>query len=147
MSLKDLSIIKKGSLILKPGQRSDISRAQPPKPQITKSESHKRDPDAKMDNPKLAALSNKFMDDKGCEIDKRCFCLIAGDFEDAKSNAFALSASFNIFDDHTIKKKADIRSHLIEVIVEMCPEIVKSISQLIPEFKSLFRFNDLQNYK
>jgi len=27
MSLKDLSIIKKGSLILKPGQRSDISRA------------------------------------------------------------------------------------------------------------------------
>ena len=53
-----------------------------------------------MDNPKLAALSDKFMDDKGCEIDRRCFCLIAGDFEDPKSNAFALSASVNVFDDH-----------------------------------------------
>lgn len=101
MSLKELSTIKNGLLVLRPGkQRSEISTAKPPMPEIIKPSTHKRDPDAKMDNPKLAALSDKFMDDKGCEIDRRCFCLVTGDSEDPKSNAFALSASVNVFDDH-----------------------------------------------
>jgi len=29
------------------------------------------------------------------------------------------------------------------VIVELCPEILKSLTQLIPEFKAIFRFGDL----
>ena len=29
------------------------------------------------------------------------------------------------------------------VIVELCPEILKSVTQLIPEFKAMFRFKDL----
>ena len=32
---------------------------------------------------------------------------------------------------------------MANVIIELCPEILKSITQLIPEFKALFRFNDL----
>lgn len=94
-----------------------------------------------MDNPNLAALSTTFADDENCKIDKRCICLILG--ERAESNAFAISASINIFDEPQVKKKVEARVQLYQVIVEMCPENLKSITQLLPEFAALNRYSDL----
>lgn len=94
-----------------------------------------------MDNPKLAALSTTFTDDQNCQIDKRCICLILGERSD--SNAFTISASINIFDEPQVKKKLDARAQLYHVIVEMCPENLKSLSQLVPEFTALYRYSDL----
>lgn len=94
-----------------------------------------------MDNSKLAALSSTFTDDSNCQIDKRCICLILG--ERAETNAFAVSASINIFDEPQVKKKVDARAQLYHVIVEMCPENLKSLTQLVPEFTALFRYSDL----
>ena len=36
-----------------------------------------------------------------------------------------------------------MRAKLVNIIIEFCPEIMKSMTQLIPEFKALFRFSDL----
>jgi len=40
-----------------------------------------------------------------------------------------------------------VTAKLANIIVEVCPEILKSVTQLIPEFKALFRFNDLAKNK
>ena len=40
-----------------------------------------------------------------------------------------------------------MRTKLSNVIIELCPEILKSATQLVPEFKGLFRFGDLHPNK
>ena len=42
-----------------------------------------------------------------------------------------------------MKKKLDARAQLYHVIIEMCPENLKSITQLVPEFTALYRYSDL----
>jgi hypothetical protein len=54
-----------------------------------------------------------------------------------------VSLSFNVFDEPKVPKKLEARIKLNNVIVELCPEILKSLTQLIPEFKAIFRFGDL----
>lgn len=58
-----------------------------------------------------------------------------------------MSASINIFDEPKVIKKLEARSKLNNVIIEVCPEILKSLTQLIPEFKAVFRFKDLYHNK
>jgi len=96
-----------------------------------------------MDNPQLEKRSRTFLDDTGCRIDKRCFGLIVGDEGDPKSNAFELSAQVNIFEDRNTQRKLDSRSHVLNIIFELCPQNLKSMTLLIPEFKALFRYQDL----
>ena len=79
-------------------------------------------------------------------IDKRCFFLAVGD-DDNTSNAFTMSASINIFDEPKVQKKMEARTKLSNVIIELCPEILKSATQLVPEFKAAFRFKDLYTNK
>ena len=95
-----------------------------------------------MNNPRLAKRSETFDDDNGIRVDKRCFFLAVGD-DDNASNAFTMSASINIFDEPKIQRKLEARTKLSNIIIELCPEILKSATQLIPEFKGLFRFGDL----
>lgn len=64
-----------------------------------------------------------------------------------KENAFTISASINVFDEPKVPKKLEARLKLNNVIVELCPEILKSLTQLIPEFKAVFRFKDLYKNK
>jgi len=102
----------------------------------------KRDVRQVMDNPRLASRSDTFFDDNNVKIVKRCFFLAIGD-DDHQGNAFSLVMSFNIFDEPGVLKKCEVKAKLANVIVELCPEVLKSITQLIPEFKALFRFKDL----
>ena len=41
----------------------------------------------------------------------------------------------------------EVRTKLTNVIIELCPEILKSATQLVPEFKAAFRFKDLYKNK
>mmetsp|Transcript_34268 Transcript_34268/g.42336 ORF Transcript_34268/g.42336 Transcript_34268/m.42336 type:complete len:187 (+) Transcript_34268:2243-2803(+) len=95
-----------------------------------------------MDNPRLAVRSEVFTDDDGIKISKRCYFLAIGD-DDHQGNAFSVVLSFNIFDEPAMQKKIEVKVKLSNVIVELCPEVLKSITQLIPEFKAMFRFKDL----
>ena len=95
-----------------------------------------------MNNNRLGKRSETFDDDNGVRVDKRCFFLAVGD-DDVTSNAFTLSVSINIFDEPKVQKKMEARTKLSNVIVELCPEILKSATQLVPEYKAMFRFGDL----
>lgn len=95
-----------------------------------------------MDNPRLEARSEVFMDDEGLKITKRCFFLAIGD-DDHSGNAMTLVLSYNAFDEPTTKKIIVVKAKLSNLIIEMCPEVLKSITQLVPEFKAMFRFKDL----
>jgi len=54
-----------------------------------------------------------------------------------------VSTSFNAFDDPQVRKKAEIGFTLSHILVELCSEALASLTQLIPEFKALFRYEDL----
>merc|ERR1719362_704367 len=95
-----------------------------------------------MDNPRLVARSETFSNDDGVKVIKRCYFLAIGD-DDLTGNAFSLVLSFNVFDEPTVQKKIEVKIKTANVIIELCPEILKSITQLIPEFKAMFRFKDL----
>lgn len=95
-----------------------------------------------MDNPRLANRSETFNNDDGIKVIKRCYFLAIGD-DDLTGNAFSLVLSYNVFDEPTVQKKIEVKIKQSNVIIELCPEILKSITQLIPEFKAMFRFKDL----
>ena len=105
-----------------------------------------RDPDQVMDNPRLASRSETFYDDEDLKIIKRCFVLAIGD-DDITGNAFQVVISMNIFDEPDMQKNIEVRAKLSNLIIETCPEILKSFTQLIPEFKAMFRFKDLRPNK
>ena len=95
-----------------------------------------------MDNPRLDARSETFFNDDGIKIIKRCYFLAIGD-DDITGNGFTLVLSYNAFDEPTSQKKMEVKIKTSNVIIELCPEILKSITQLIPEIKAMFRFKDL----
>ena len=78
-----------------------------------------------MNNTRLAKRSETFDDDNGIRVDKRCFFLAVGD-DDNASNAFTMSASINIFDEPKVQRKLEARTKLSNIIIEFCPEILKS---------------------
>lgn len=94
----------------------------------------------------MARRSEIFTDDEGVKITKRCFLLAIGD-DDLTGNAFSLVLSMNIFDEPAVQKRMEVRIKMANLIVETCPEVLKSITQLIPEFKAMFRFKDLSTNK
>ena len=78
-----------------------------------------------MNNERLAKRSETFDDDSGIRVDKRCFFLAVGD-DDLNSNAFTMSASINVFDEPKVQRKLEMRTKLSNIIIELCPEILKS---------------------
>ena len=99
-----------------------------------------------MDNPRLAKRSEAFLDDENVKIIKRCFVLAIGD-DDNTGNAFQVSISMPMFNPSHVQKKIEVNAKLSNLIIETCPEILKSFTQLIPEFKAMFRFKDLRANK
>ena len=95
-----------------------------------------------MDNVRLAMRSEIFHDDEGVKIIKRCYLLAIGE-DDMTSNAISVVLSMNIFDEPSEQKRLEVRVKMANLIVETCPEVLKSVTQLIPEFKAMFRFKDL----
>lgn len=86
-----------------------------------------RDPDQVMDNPRLASRSETFYDDEGLKIIKRCFVLAIGD-DDITGNAFQVVLSMNIFDEPDAQKNIEVRAKMSNLIIETCPEILKSFT-------------------
>lgn len=80
-----------------------------------------------MDNPRLAKRSETFLNDDGVKVIKRCYFLAIGD-DDLTGNAFSLVLSYNVFDEPTVQKKIEVKVKTSNVIIELCPEILKSIT-------------------
>jgi hypothetical protein len=68
-------------------------------------------------------------------VDKQCFFLLAGETD--TSSGISISGAFNIFDDPQVRKLADLRIKLDELVVEIYPHLVKSLINLGPEFSKL----------
>lgn len=95
-----------------------------------------------MHNERLAARSETFQDDDGVVIEKRCFFLLGGD-DDINTNAVSLSLTHNVFDEPRHTQRLDVQIKISTALVEICSELILSMSSLLPEFKSLFRYDDL----
>ena len=80
-----------------------------------------------MDNVRLANRSEIFQDDDGIKIVKRCYLLAIGD-DDLTGNAFSVVISINAFDEPDQQQKLEIKAKLANVIIEWCPEVLKSIT-------------------
>jgi hypothetical protein len=123
-----------------------------------------------MSHQRLNARSETLMDDDGVTVEKRCIFLLAGisdqevianitEYDDEKtqadkkldatikSNGVIIRFSANIFDDLTPenpRKTADIKIRINNILIELCPDVVKSLTLLIPDFRALFRYKDLK---
>ena len=94
-----------------------------------------------MDNPRAAKRSEVFLDDTGVAIEKRCFLLLCG--LDDMSDYIEIQSRINILGAPRDPWKITFHLTLHNTYIEICNEIVKSQTQLIPEFKSFFRYTDL----
>jgi hypothetical protein len=57
-----------------------------------------------------------------------------------------------MFDTPEKRQKADVNVWISNVLVEICPDVVKNLTLLVPDFKPIFRYKDLKkcsknNYK
>lgn len=103
-----------------------------------------------MDNKRLNfnGRSEQFIEDGGVTINKRCFVLMGGkdDNEGAENNAITAEIRVNLLDDETSRKKIAIKIRVDTVITEMCSDVIKSWTALVPEFRAYFRYGELIKY-
>jgi hypothetical protein len=114
-------------------------------PASTKKTNFKALPSSKtqvMDNLRLEKRSESFLDENGNQVDKRCWLLLAGE-DDHTTNALTLSISANVFDEPRVIMTPVITIKVANVICEVSCEVLESLTKLLPDFKPLFRYNDL----
>lgn len=85
-----------------------------------------------MNNPRLVKRSAQFADQDLNHVDKQCFFLLAGETDTA--SGLSISVAFNVFDDPQVRKLAEVRVKLDELVVEVYPHLAKSLINLGPEF-------------
>jgi len=54
-----------------------------------------------------------------------------------------IDVSANVFDDPKNKQYADASINLGHMLVEICPDVLKNLTKLLPDFRALFRYTDL----
>lgn len=93
------------------------------------------------ENTRIAKRSEAFLDDNSVAIEKRCYFLLCG--EDDVSDFMDFTTSVNIFKLPREPYRITVNIALHNVFVEVCNEIIKSQTQLIPQFSPFFRYEDL----
>lgn len=97
-----------------------------------------------MNNKRLNKFSQKYKDDSGETIEKRCFFLFAGTDLNTGS-AFNLELTFSKHDDPNIQQTIELEILVDNLVFEGCSEVIVGISQIVPDFSILFRYDDLFN--
>ncbi len=97
-----------------------------------------------MDNESLNVRSEKFHDDMGEEVVKRCFFLLCGkDHHHSLSNYLTLRVQVNLFGDPKRPRKVIFDFLLENTVIELSREVIESQTMLLPEFRPFFRYDDL----
>jgi len=90
--------------------------------------------------------SEMLLDDvTGKTIVKRCFFLLCG--RDDMSDFLEIENKINVFKAPRDPFRIEFKLNVHNIIVEICNDVVNSQTQLIPEFKSFFRYQDLTDCK
>ena len=96
-----------------------------------------------MNNPRLVKRSEQFADQDHNHVDKQCFFLLAGETDTA--SGLSISAFFNVFDDPHIRKLAELKIKVDELVVEVYPHLAKCLINLGPEFSRIVLPGDFVN--
>mmetsp|Transcript_8327 Transcript_8327/g.13925 ORF Transcript_8327/g.13925 Transcript_8327/m.13925 type:complete len:349 (-) Transcript_8327:1193-2239(-) len=97
-----------------------------------------------MNNERLEKFSNKFQSDSFEVIEQKCFFLFAG--SDLQHNsAFALELSFKMPDNPKKSKTAMVDIKIDNLTVEQCSDVIVSLTKIVPDFKTVLRYDDLFN--
>lgn len=112
-----------------------------------------------MSNDRLNYHSETLHDDNQVDVAKRCILLLGGenDVEEVPSdkahptqkkaaimrnNAIFLEFSANAFADPKIARKGEVVIQLSTLLVEICPDVIKNMTMIMPDFRPLFRYGD-----
>ena len=95
-----------------------------------------------MNNPRLDRFSAAYADPTGDLIEQRCFFLFAGTDVD-KGAAFSVSTQVLKFDDPNMPVNLNCNIKVDNFMIEECSDAIFSLTQMIPDFKTVLRFDDL----
>ena len=92
-------------------------------------------------NERLRKRSDMWQDENGNVIVKRCFFLLCG--ENDYSDYMSVENAVNIFKRPRDPWHINLKFHLHNSYIEICNDVIKSQTKLLPEFRSFFRYDDL----
>jgi hypothetical protein len=56
-----------------------------------------------------------------------------------------MELNFQIFDNPKIQKKMDLDIQIENFTIEQCSDVIVNITNMVPDFKTVLRFDDLYN--
>ena len=62
-----------------------------------------------------------------------------------QGSAFTLDMTFQSPDDPKVSKNAAVEIKVDNLTVEQCSDVIVSLTRLVPDFKTLMRYEDLHN--
>ena len=97
-----------------------------------------------MNNKRLEKFSSKYITDTKDQVEQRCFFLFAGS-DLNQGSAFTLDMTFQSPADPKVSKNAAVEIKVDNLTVEQCSDVIVSLTRLVPDFKTLMRYEDLHN--
>jgi hypothetical protein len=94
-----------------------------------------------MNNVRLEKFSQRYQSDSFEVVESKCFFLFAG--SDNRSGAFSLTLNLQVPDDPLESKFVETEIRVENLLIEQCSDIVVSLIQIIPDFKTVLRYDDL----
>lgn len=97
-----------------------------------------------MNNVRLEKFSSQYISDKKEKIEQKCFFLFAGN-DLVRDQAFKFELSLTKPDDPQHNNTVSVNIKVDNLTVEQCSDVMVSFSNLVPDFKTILRFDDLYN--
>lgn len=97
-----------------------------------------------MNNVRLEKFSSQYISDKKEKIEQKCFFLFAGN-DLGRDQAFKFELSLTKPDDPQHNNTVSVNIKIDNLTVEQCSDVIVSFSNLVPDFKTVLRFDDLYN--
>ena len=97
-----------------------------------------------MNNTRLEKFSSQYLSDKKEKIEQKCFFLFAGT-DLIRDQAFKFELSLTKPDDPAHSNTVTIQIKVDNLTLEQCSDVIVSFSNLVPDFKTVLRFDDLFN--
>jgi hypothetical protein len=95
-----------------------------------------------MNNKRLNRFSDQYISDNRDKVEQRCFFLFAGS-DLNEGQAFKLDLALYVNDDLNASKFAKVEIVVDNLTVEQCSDVIVSLTHLVPDFKTVLRYDDL----
>ena len=97
-----------------------------------------------MNNKRLEKFSSKYITDTNDHVEQRCFFLFAGT-DLNQGSALTLDMTVQRPDEPKGTKNAAVEIKVDNLTVEQCSDVIVSLTRLVPDFKTLMRYDDLHS--